>query len=336
MGMEDIKISVIIPVYGVEKYIEECAISLFEQTIQDKIEFIFINDNTKDKSIYILNKVLERYPTRKNQVRIINNDRNKGVAKVRQIGTDKARGKYIIHCDSDDWIEPNMYEEMYKIASKYNADIVSCGFILEYEKRKKLQTFDSKFERKEHINYSIPNYLSCSLWNKLIKKELYTNNNIRYYNGINMSEDIGITTRLRWYSNNTILLKEPLYHYRIRKSTSLSRHNIFDNFEQQTRCVKNLIIWSETNKIDIPDFIKQLKLLSKFTLLSSTLLNNVSFWKKILKLDYWNKTFPEVSNKIYGLPNYSIFSKILAYSMTKKLYFITFPLLILRDLKNSL
>ena len=92
------KVSVIIPVYGVEKYIERCARSLFEQTLND-IEFIFVNDYTPDNSIDILKNTLSKYPNRKYQVRIINQPRNMGAAQARKNGILAATGEFVIQCD---------------------------------------------------------------------------------------------------------------------------------------------------------------------------------------------------------------------------------------------
>ena len=98
------KVSVIIPVYGVEKYIEKCARSLFEQTLDD-IEYLFVDDCTPDKSVDILKHILEEYPHRKSQVVIHRMEQNSGQAVVREWGVKNAKGDFIIHCDSDDWVD---------------------------------------------------------------------------------------------------------------------------------------------------------------------------------------------------------------------------------------
>ena len=97
------KVSVIVPVYGVEKYIERCARSLFEQTLDD-MEFIFVDDCTKDESIEVLKRVIDLYPVRKDQVKIIHHAVNKGLSRARETGVNAATGDYIGHCDSDDWV----------------------------------------------------------------------------------------------------------------------------------------------------------------------------------------------------------------------------------------
>lgn len=110
------KVSVIIPVYGVEKYIERCAISLFKQTLDD-VEFIFVDDVTPDYSMEILNLMIDKFRLhfveKKISVRIERMPTNSGQAAVRRHGVKLAKGDYIIHCDSDDWIDASMLQKMY-------------------------------------------------------------------------------------------------------------------------------------------------------------------------------------------------------------------------------
>ena len=101
------KVSVIVPVYGVERYMERCARSLFEQTLDD-IEFIFVDDCSPDRSLDILNEVLEEYVDRQLQTQIVRLDQNGGLPNARKVGLRLATGNYIIHCDSDVWVERDM------------------------------------------------------------------------------------------------------------------------------------------------------------------------------------------------------------------------------------
>ena len=109
------KVSVIIPIYGVEKYIERCARSLFEQTLDD-IEYIFIDDCTPDNSMIVLQSIIEKYRFRldkeKKVVRIEKMPSNSGLTAVRSHGMQLALGEYVIHCDSDDWVDRELYETM--------------------------------------------------------------------------------------------------------------------------------------------------------------------------------------------------------------------------------
>ena len=122
-----VKVSVIIPVYGVEKYIERCAKSLFEQTLHD-IEYLFIDDCSPDNSIKILESLLDSYPSRKANTRILKMSTNSGQAAVRMRGMKEATGEYLIHCDSDDWVDHQMYEKMYNYAKSNDYDMVWCDY----------------------------------------------------------------------------------------------------------------------------------------------------------------------------------------------------------------
>ena len=102
MNSEQNKVSICVPVYGVEKYIERCAISIFEQTYTN-LECIFVNDCTKDNSIKILYNVIERYPQRREKIRIIQHDCNRGLAAARNTALEAASGDYILHVDSDNY-----------------------------------------------------------------------------------------------------------------------------------------------------------------------------------------------------------------------------------------
>ena len=105
--MENIKkpkVSVIVPIYNRENVIEPCARSLFEQSLND-IEYIYVDDGSKDRSVEVLKNILDNYPKRKTWVKIICQPDNKGVAVARRIGIEHATGEYIIHCDTDDWVD---------------------------------------------------------------------------------------------------------------------------------------------------------------------------------------------------------------------------------------
>lgn len=121
------KVSVIIPIYGVQKYIERCVRSLFEQTLDD-IEYLFIDDCSPDGSVRIIMRILDEYPNRKEQVIIHRMEQNSGQAKVREWGMKNATGDYVIHCDSDDWTDLMMYESMYQKALEEDADVVVCDY----------------------------------------------------------------------------------------------------------------------------------------------------------------------------------------------------------------
>ena len=118
------KVSVIIPVYGVDRFIRRCTESLFNQTLKE-VEYIFVNDCTKDGSMDILRDVINAFPDRAEQLTIVEHETNKGLAGARNTGLAKARGEYVFHCDSDDFVEATMLEKMYSAAKSADADMAS-------------------------------------------------------------------------------------------------------------------------------------------------------------------------------------------------------------------
>ena len=126
------KVSVIIPIYKVERYITRCAESLMRQTLPE-VQFVFVDDATPDNSISLLEAVLERYPERRGDVVILRHNANKGLPSARNTGLSVAEGEYIFHCDSDDFVEVDMLAKMYALVEKESADIVWCDWYLSFE-----------------------------------------------------------------------------------------------------------------------------------------------------------------------------------------------------------
>ena len=124
MSLGEINVTILIPVYGVEKYIERCARSLFEQTYRD-IEYLFIDDCTPDKSIDILKNVMAHYPERASHVTIIRHDVNRGLAAARNSAVANCKTEWVLHVDSDDWLERNAVELLVNKQEETGADIVS-------------------------------------------------------------------------------------------------------------------------------------------------------------------------------------------------------------------
>ena len=227
------KVSVIVPVYGVEKYIERCAQSLFEQTLED-IEFIFVDDCTPDKSIEILKNVLEEYPQRKKQVKIVSHEKNMGLPIARQSGLKVASGDYIIHCDSDDWVDVTMYEKMYNKAIEDGSDVVVCDYV-ETDGEHILKTV------KGCGDTDVSNFIQRMLfkrdpwpvWNKLFKRTVYSKDLI--YPKRNMGEDMAICIQMMLQCKRMSYIPK-LYYYYYFNTNSITNmrdvNHIISKFEQ--------------------------------------------------------------------------------------------------------
>lgn len=207
------KVSVIIPVYKAEPYIERCVRTLFEQTLDD-LEYIFVDDCSPDRSIEVMESVLAEYPARKSQVKVIRHEVNQGVSSARQHGVDAATGEYIIHCDPDDWVELNMYEALYLKATSNNCEIVLCDYILEYKDKSITKKINIKSTESTYLLLGLVNgNLHGSLWNKLIKRQLIQDNQITFTNQLTIYEDQIFCIKTLKITDKTTYCSHPFYHY---------------------------------------------------------------------------------------------------------------------------
>lgn len=200
-------VSVVIPVYNVEKYLGRCINSVLNQTFK-KFELILVNDGSKDKSL----EICKEYEKRDSRIKVINTS-NHGSSSARNTGMSYASGEWIIHFDSDDWVEPNILQLLYEKAISEDVDIVACGLCMDDGEG---NTLDcpypyNDFEPHSEI-YRVEGQYS-SVCNKLVRRELYDKYNIRFVDGVRMWEDLVVTTRLRYHSRKTVIVNKPLYHY---------------------------------------------------------------------------------------------------------------------------
>lgn len=213
------KISIIVPIYKVEKYIERCARSIFEQTYEN-LEIIFVNDCTPDNSIEILHNVLSEYPNRQKQTTIINLEKNLGVASVRNTGIKNSTGKYSIQFDSDDYVKNTMVEEMVILAELENADITVCDFMYIHTRHSTHVHVNPSLDPHTMLQQVLTGEVHSSLCNKLIKHRLYFDNNIFPIEGLNMREDLSIMFRLLYFAKKIAYIPKPFYNYVQTNTTS--------------------------------------------------------------------------------------------------------------------
>ena len=206
------KISVIIPVYNVSSFIRRNVRALMGQTLDD-IEYIFVNDATPDDSIEIAKEEIENYPSRKLFVTILTHESNKGLPAARNTGLAAAKGDYIYHCDSDDWPEPDMLEKMLKAAEENNADIVYCDFYLSFEKNERYMSNPDYTTAEEMLMKGfLGGRIKYNVWNKMVRRSLYTENGISFPEGHPMGEDMTMLM-LAALADKVAHVPEALYHY---------------------------------------------------------------------------------------------------------------------------
>ncbi len=208
------KVSIVIPTYKVEKYIERCARSLFEQTL-DSIEYVFVDDCSPDNSIAVMQKVLEEYPQRKDQVKVIRHEVNQGVGAARNHGVAACTGDYIIHCDPDDWVDLNMYEAMYNKAIETNADMVCCAYIKEQDAGIyiKIVAPENFSNVDTYIKNNFCKHLN-SLCSKLYKREIAQDQTLYTPDHICMGEDFLRNLQMLVKCQRIAYVENSRYHYR--------------------------------------------------------------------------------------------------------------------------
>lgn len=207
--MDKIKVSVTVPVYNTSKDLKQCIDSLKSQNFMD-LEFIIVDDGSTDDSLFLSSQ----YTHGDQRFRIIHQN-NGGLASARQTGLDTAVGEYVIVCDSDDWVEPDMYKTLYEKAKQTDADIVTCGYFTEYGEKGQKCNF-SVFKETDGIvdNSDLVKRGAGWSWVKLVRRSLFKDYNITYEPGINLSEDSLIVYKLMKLNPKVVQIQKPLYHYR--------------------------------------------------------------------------------------------------------------------------
>lgn len=213
----------VVPVYGVEKYIAEFARSVFSQSYPH-VQYIFVNDGTKDKSIEVLNEVIDNeYPHIKDNIVIVSKE-NAGLPAARKTGLEYVTGDYVYHVDPDDWLSPGSFQAIADKAVETDADVIYFNYVKEYAnrssvKKEKEYTADRKSEYVRNM-YNHKSY--GTLCNKCIKTSLYRQYAL-YHPAYSYAEDCFLTVQLIGRASSLAYLDMDIYHYRKNNPTSITR-----------------------------------------------------------------------------------------------------------------
>jgi len=206
-------VSILVPVYNASNFIERCAHSLFQQTFDD-IEYVFVNDCVTDDSIEKLQKIIEQYPHRKERIKIVHHEKNRGVSASRQTGIDNSTGSYILFVDNDDWIEPDMIETMYQKAKDEQADVVVCDFIIEKKNYSEYYSDYVSENKDDYFRDMLENKLcNCSLWNRLIHRRFFELPDCRFNENLIIVDDYFALVRIYYYIEKCVKIDKAFYHY---------------------------------------------------------------------------------------------------------------------------
>lgn len=202
------KISIIVPIYKAEEYLRRCVDSILAQTFTD-FEILLVDDGSPDKS----GEMCEEYARKDLRVRVYHKE-NGGVSSARQFGLEHARGEYTIHADPDDWVDANMLEELYLKANEDNADIVICDYYLcKRGKAKYVSQVPASTEHDSLLRQYLRQELHSSLWNKLIRRSLFSLYSILFPNDIIRWEDLYVVGNILLNPVKVSYLNKAFYHY---------------------------------------------------------------------------------------------------------------------------
>lgn len=212
------KVSVILPVYGVAEYIEKCTQSLLDQTLQE-MEFIYVDDHGPDNSIELVQNMIANHP-RKDQFVFLKPEHNMGAGMARNFAIPQAKGEYIAFVDSDDWVEPTMFEELYNEAVRQGgADLCYCQASKDYldgQPTEILKNPDIEAGplTDEKRRFFLTHYVSL-FWTFIYKRDMVERNAIRYPSSRSADDSFFVTSNLL-LANSTAKVDKPFYHYLIR------------------------------------------------------------------------------------------------------------------------
>ena len=322
------KVSYIVAVYNVGEYIERCARSLFEQSLED-LEIVFVNDASTDNSEFIIRKTLEDYPHRKGQVKILTHKTNKGIRDTRKDGFYAATGDYFYFVDGDDYVESQMAEQMYAKAAETGADVVVCDFVrhLEFCECVETQAPNGVVGNGENVrDDTINRRVTGTIWCKLIRRSLFMENDIVWPAGP-CHDDMVLSTMAVYYAKKIAYVSEPLYHYRYNP-------NSISNHINAERGAKRLRLYADNGTV-LYEFLKREGVEDKYS--EGILFNKIGAKNQVLPFTgakkyrkLWLHTYPELNKLLlFG-------SKKLRSTYREKIWFMAIWLGLFPKLKRRL
>lgn len=316
------KVSIIVPVYNTENYINKCLSSLINQTLDD-IEIIVVNDGSTDNSQIIIDEFCKKYP---NKIISLFKE-NGGLSDARNYGLNYINSSYVGFVDSDDFVEPTMYEEMYKLGVENNLDLVECDFSWDFPNKSK-KDIGSAYTSTENF-YTFGRVMAC---NKLYKTSIIKNNNILFPKGL-LYEDVEFFYKYVPHIKKSEKINKIFYHYIQRENSIINSNN--ERTSEIFKIFDNLFNYYKNNNL-YDDYFPYLEYLYTRILLGSSFLRILKIQdkkirKKLLNTTYTklNTNFPNWKKNIYLNKNKN--KKNLYYKsinkITLKIYSIIFKLI---------
>ena len=305
------KVGVIIPVWNAAPYMERCAESLMNQTLVD-MKFVFVDDASPDDSIDILQEVLARHPERANQAQIIHHDCNKGVAASRMTGLGFIHAEYVSQCDSDDWVEPTLYEKMYESACANNADMVVCDGVSVPSMRIVERRHRSEGHENSYLLDFLHWHLLPNVWARLARQEVYRKVTFPIESHL---DDWVQCVQLHAYSKVVSFIPGRLYHYTENPSSITNSNN-------ETNC-EEILRQCKANMQMVEDFVISRNLANEEDLVFLKFLVRKHLSPKLMRRQgrrEYLDTYPEINWTLFTTPWVPFYYKVEHVAIWLNLY----------------
>ncbi len=293
-------VSVIIPFHNIEGSIERVVRSMALQSFE-KIEYIFVNDGSTDRSVEVLRDFLALNPSFEKKVKFLSLEFRKGSAEALKVGIENAEGEYIIKCDADDYIDPTAFGMMYKEAGEGVYDVVIAPY---YEHKGKRIKIVVPVRHIDSLNDMSLNTVHFSLCNKLLRRSLLEEKEILPYPGVDCWGDLGVVSRFMAFKPKVKVIDTPFYHYIIDPGKkSLSRDRKTRVLEDHLTMALLLEKWFNDNRFatENEEFLNHLKFLAKVKFLRG----------RDKEVGKWKCTFPETNAVIMSLRHIPLYYRVI-------------------------
>lgn len=264
------KVSVLVPIYDVEPYIERCVRSLFEQSYSN-LEYVFVDDCTTDNSIDVLKRVIKDYQEKEESIKIIYHEWNRGLAAARNTAFDHASGEFVCVVDADDWMEPDGIERMVTEQVATNADVV-WGKALMHTEDGVVELSEPKYKNLEEWRmcyFRFTQGLVMVNWRRIIRRSLLERNHIRHEEGLHIGDDKQLMPLIAYYAKSFSSVDAIVYHYERRNPkarTYMTSHGEYELFAytreiESIRRVVRFLADKESAYLETAQFAKLERLL---------------------------------------------------------------------------
>lgn len=308
---KNIKVSILVPFYKVENYVGRCVESLFTQTYKN-IEYVFVNDCTPDKSMEVINEMIDKHGV-SSQCKMIIHDQNQGISASRNDCLDNMTGDYFLFIDSDDYIDNDMVELLVEAAVKEQADISGCGYIEEYADHSVEHPQKYTNDHDEMMRAITLLTIKGVMWKLLVRSTIVTEHRdeVRFIPDRNMVDDYLFCCQIFYYAQRFAGVDRCMYHWIQYNPNNYTHTTIFAVESQAAAIRKTESFYREKGVYEVvKDSLLQRKFVSKLPLLLDDNCRDVQRWRKLFPEcnDVWHQmTFSRGNKILFGLAQSSFY-----------------------------